>query len=77
MTFDQALQIIFGGCFLALGWFARVLFGSIRSLQVDLSALQLHIAEKYIPKEDFNRLADEIKTLLGTISDKLDKKADK
>jgi len=77
MTFDQALQVLFGAAILAIGWFARVLYSAVNSLRKDLSDLQIHIAEKYIPKEDFNRLADEIKNLLNNIVDKLDKKADK
>lgn len=77
MTFDQTLQIIFGGGMAALGWFCNVVYRATTLLKEDLTKLEIKIAEKYIPKEDFNRLADEIKSMLNNIAEKLDKKADK
>jgi hypothetical protein len=77
MTFDQALQALFGGGMLALGWFCNVVYRATTTLKEDLSKLEVKIAERYLPKEDFNRLADELKEILVRISDKLDEKADK
>ena len=77
MSFDQVLQALFGGALLGLGWFCNTVFSATQELKEDLSDLRVNIAEKYLPKEDFNRVADELKDLLHSISDKLDNKVDK
>ena len=59
------------------GWFSRILWEAVNELQKDLSTLRVEIARDYLPRNDFNRLGDDLKEMLNKIIDRLDKKADK
>lgn len=60
-----------------LGWFARQLYAATQMLRVDLSALQVRVAEDYIR---YDRLQDALKPVMDSlreIKDALAGKADK
>ena len=79
MNFD--LQTVFnlalGGAMSVLGWFARELWSAVKDVRDDVSKLREELPKTYITKSDFRDGVNEIKALLMSISDKLDKKADK
>jgi len=75
--YQSIINIVLGGILAAGGWFARTLWDAVQELKSDLSNLRVEIARDYLPRNDFNRLADELKEMLGKIFDKLDNKADK
>ena len=75
--FQSLINIALGLVLTAGGWFARTLWDAVQELKADLSNLRVEIAKDYLPRNDFNRLADELKDMLGKIFDKLDNKADK
>ena len=75
--FQSIINIALGLVLTAGGWFARTLWDAVQELKADLSNLRVEIAKDYLPRNDFNRLADELKDMLGKIFDKLDNKADK
>ena len=61
----------------AMGYFLKTLSKDVRDAQKDLSDFKENIALNYVPKNDFKELATEIRQMFHTISDKLDRKADK
>lgn len=74
----QTLVNISAGAVLAvLGWFARVLWEAVNSLQEDLHKLEVDLPSNYIRRDEFQDGMKEIKDMLGKIFDKLDGKADK
>jgi hypothetical protein len=74
----QSVINIIAGVFIASGgWFARTLWDAVQELKADLSNLRVEIAKDYLPRNDFNRLADELKEMIGKIFDKLDNKVGK
>ncbi len=75
--YQSLINIVLGLVLAAGGWFARTLWDAVQELKADLSNLRVEIAKDYLPRNDFNRLADELKDMLGKIFDKLDNKADK
>jgi len=75
--YQSLINTILGIVLAAGGWFARTLWDAVQELKADLSNLRVEIAKDYLPRNDFNRLADELKDMLGKIFDKLDNKADK
>ena len=71
------INIVGGAILTAGGWFARTLWDAVQELKADLSNLRVEIAKDYVPRNDFNRLGDELKDMLNKIFEKLDHKADK
>ena len=61
----------------AMGYILKTLNKDVRDTQKDLSDFKENIALNYVPKNDFKELATEIRQMFHTISDKLDRKADK
>ena len=60
-----------------MGWFVKNLNADVREAQKDLAEFKENIALNYVPKNDFKELAAEIRQMFHTISEKLDRKADK
>lgn len=74
----QTLFDVAAGAALALsGWFGRSLWEANKELREDLARLREEIPKVYVAKEDYRLDLHEIKELLKSISDKLDRKADK
>lgn len=75
------LQTLFnfgaGAGLAVMGWFARELWGAVKSLREDLSKLREELAKEYVSKDDFKEAVREMKELLLGIDRKLDRKADK
>jgi hypothetical protein len=66
------------------GWILRSMSSSITNLQQrdiqlaeKVQEIEVLVAGDYVKKNDFDRMARDIFTLLHRIEDKLDKKADK
>lgn len=71
-----------------IGWLCRELWGAVKQLRTDLSMLREEIARDYTRKDDFrDAMKDartdmkegfsEIKEMLSTLFDRIDKKVDK
>ena len=71
-----------------LGWFARELWSAVKQLKEDLAKLRVELANDYTRKDDFHDAMREtrtdmkegfreIKEMLGTLFDRIDKKVDK
>jgi hypothetical protein len=75
--YQTIINIGAGAALSIMGWFARQLWDAVGSLKEDLSKLREEIAKDYVPKDDFKEAMVEIRRMFETISDKLDKKADK
>lgn len=77
MDYQTLFDIVLGAGLTAIGWFARTLWEANKELRSDLAHLREDIPKLYVAKEDYRLDLHEIKDLLKTISDKLDRKADK
>ena len=75
--YQSIINIVLGAVLATGGWFARILWEAVQDLKKDLTNLRVEMARDYLPRNDFNRLADELKEMLAKIFDKLDNKADK
>jgi len=80
MTQD-IINFLIGAALSAAGWFARILFVSIRELEKDLSKLREELPRTYLPKsearEAINDLAHEMRQNFDRLFKILDGKADK
>jgi predicted RNA-binding protein with EMAP domain len=70
-------NLVLGGGFTVLGWFARELWTAVKELKSDLSKLREELPKSYITKDDYREDMREIKDMLNKIFDRLDDKADK
>lgn len=66
------------------GWMIRIIFESIKELQLrntdlsqKLASVELVVAGQYAKKDDVDKLATALFSKLDRIEDKLDKKVDK
>ena len=60
-----------------LGWLMRELWGAVKKLREDLSALEKALPTDYMSKMDFQPLIQDLRQTLLRIEDKLDRKQDK
>lgn len=74
---QSLFNLVLGGGFTVLGWFARELWTAVKELKSDLSKLREQIPKMYITKDDYREDMREIKDMLSKIFDRLDNKADK
>jgi hypothetical protein len=74
---QSVFNIIAGGALAAMGWFARTLWDSISKLRSELAGLREDIPKSYVAKVDYRDDMREVKRLLESIRDILDRKADK
>jgi hypothetical protein len=77
MDLQTVINVGGGSALTVIGWFARELWGAVKSLREDLSRLREEIAKDYVTKGDFKDAVKEMKDLLTSIDSKLDRKADK
>jgi cell fate (sporulation/competence/biofilm development) regulator YmcA (YheA/YmcA/DUF963 family) len=74
---QSLFNLVLGGGFTVLGWFARELWTAVKELKSDLSKLREELPKIYVTKDDFREDMREIKDMLSKIFDRLDNKADK
>jgi hypothetical protein len=77
MDLQTLINVGAGSALTVMGWFARELWGAVNSLREDLSRLREEIAKDYVTKGDFKDAVKEMKDLLTSIDNKLDRKMDK
>ena len=85
MAIDQSVfNLIVTACGGLGGWVMKLLYDQIKDLQGDcrrtcdkLSSVEVLIAGQYISVAQFNTFSADINRKLDSISDKLDRKADK
>ena len=81
---QAGINAIIVGILGALGFLVKVIWEGLRELQREdiqlasqIASVRLMMADSYIKKEDFDRLAKAIFEQLRRIEDKLDHKADR
>ena len=77
MDLQTAFNAVVGGLMMLAGWFLRILWDSIKRLQMDQSKLERHVSETYVRRDDYRDDMAEMKLMLRQIISKLDDKADK
>ena len=77
MDLQSLLNLGIGLGFTIMGWWAKTVWNAVQELKTDLSKLREEIPKIYIPKNEFHDGIKELKSLLISISDKLDHKVDK
>jgi len=77
MTAQEIFNIAIGIICAGGGWWMRTVWDAVQDLKSEVGHLSVQLAQDYVAKEDFNRLADALFKKLDRIEDKLDAKVDK
>lgn len=71
------LDILVGIVVMLIAAIVKVLWDAVKSLQKDLTRIEVALPTVYVPKHEFQSEMREIKNMLEKIDSKLDGKADK
>lgn len=77
MEFQSIFNLVGGAILVAIGWWCKEIWDSVKSLKNDIKDIEVALPTSYVRKEDINGRFDKIDNVLERIFDKLDEKADK
>jgi len=77
MEFQNIFNLVGGAILVAIGWWCKEIWDSVKSLKNDIKDIEVALPTSYVRKEDINGRFDKIDNVLERIFDKLDEKADK
>ena len=77
MDSQTVVNLIGGAILVAVGWWCKEIWDSVKSLKDDLKAIEIDLPKNYVSKSDIDSRLDRIDQVLERIFDKLDGKADK
>ena len=84
MDYQDAFNILIGFVMTIFGWFLRVSWDGLKSLQEQdreladkVARIEVLVAGEYVKKDDFDRVIERLFDKLDHIEMKIDQKADK
>ena len=77
MEFQPMFNFIGGAILIAVGWWCKEIWNSVKSLKEDIRAIEVDLPKHYVSKADIESRLDKIDATLERIFDKLENKADK
>ena len=84
MDWQTVINIGLGSVLAALGWFAREIWDSLKELRKDTHQIEKDLRELYVRRDDLKEVRiemtarfDKIESLIGSLYDRLNDKADK
>ncbi len=70
-------NIVVGVAGAAIGWLLKVVWESVRALQMDMKEIEKELRTKYVSKDDYRTDIQELKDMVKAIFERLERKADK
>ena len=77
MEFQTLFNLIGGAILVAVGWWCKEIWNSVKSLAKDVKSIEVDLPTNYVSKADIDARLDKIDMVLERIFDKLDAKVDK
>jgi hypothetical protein len=77
MEFQSLFNAGLGLLSVFIGWYLRVVWSAITSLQSDVKEIERYVPTTFVRRDDYQLDIAEIKAMLIRIVDKLDNKVDK
>ena len=84
MDWQTVINIGLGSVLAALGWFAREIWDSLKELRKDTHEIEKELRELYVRRDDLKEVRvemsvrfDKLESLIGSLYDRLNDKADK
>jgi len=77
MQFQDIFNLVGGAILVAIGWWCKEIWDSVKSLAKEVKAIEVDLPTNYVRKIDIDARLDKIDNVLERIFDRLDGKADK
>jgi len=77
MEFQSTVNLIGGAVLVAIGWWCKEIWDSVKALKADIKALEIDLPKNYVSKKDIENRFDKIDATLERLFDRLDSKVDK
>ncbi len=77
MEFQPLFNFVGGAILVAVGWWCKEIWNSVKSLKDDIQAIEVDLPKNYVTKKDIENRFDRIDATLERLFDRLDSKVDK
>jgi hypothetical protein len=77
MEFQPLFNFVGGAILVAVGWWCKEIWNSVKSLKEDIQAIEVDLPKNYVTKKDIETRFDRIDATLERLFDRLDSKVDK
>ena len=77
MEFQPLFNFVGGAILVAVGWWCKEIWNSVKSLKEDIQAIEVDLPKNYVTKKDIETRFDRIDATLERLFDRLDAKVDK
>jgi hypothetical protein len=77
MEFQAMFNFIGGAVLVAVGWWCKEIWDSVKKLKDDLKAIEIDLPKNYVSKADIENRFDKIDATLERLFDRLNEKVDK
>jgi hypothetical protein len=77
MDWQVFINFVGGAVLMAIGWWCREIWDSVKALKEDVKQIEVSLPTHYVRKSEIEARLDKIDQVLERIFDKLDEKADK
>jgi len=77
MEFQPLFNFVGGAILVAVGWWCKEIWNSVKSLKDDIQAIEVDLPKNYVTKKDIESRFDRIDATLERLFDRLDAKVDK
>lgn len=77
MEFQPMFNFIGGAILVAIGWWCKEIWDSVKTLKEDIKSIEIDLPKNYVSKVDIESRLDKIDATLERIFDKLEHKVDK
>jgi hypothetical protein len=77
MEYQAMFNFVAGILLVAIGWWCKEIWDSVKALKDDIKAIEIDLPKNYVSKTDIESRFDKIDATLERLFDRLDAKADK
>lgn len=77
MEFQPLFNFVGGAILVAVGWWCKEIWNSVKSLKEDIQAIEVDLPKNYVTKKDIETRFDRIDATLERLFDRLEAKVDK
>ena len=77
MEFQPLFNFVGGAILVAVGWWCKEIWNSVKALKEDIQAIEVDLPKNYVTKKDIENRFDRIDATLERLFDRLDSKVDK
>lgn len=77
MEYQAMFNLALGAVLVAIGWWCKEIWDSVKALKADIKAIEIDLPKNYVSKRDIESRFDKIDATLERLFDRLESKVDK